>query len=271
MQVPGILGEVVLTGPDASSIVFASNNASVAEAKQFWSNQTSAPVEYVELSRAGQVLPADATLQTGEEISVMYSLSGAGPFGCQCQPNFDCQTNFPAFCAIGMCCNHCWCIHPEGIKAMFMAEQPICASHEMCCSADCGLLPSPACPYRPLAHSCLDAGFHKIWACELFCLQLKCGSPGWGPKCGPKFDFVTAFPDMCKIGICCDHCWLNNFCCEYWSNPFGSHCAACKCCCVKQTCGLALLGLAELFCAQCKCFHCSMHKNDEEGCSSHYM
>merc|ERR1711865_278177 len=90
-----------------------------------------------------------------------------------------------------------------GIKA----QESCCEGFDCCCSAECG--------------------FHKIWQCELFCLQLECGSPGWAPKCGGNcFKCETGFPKFCALGMCCHHCHLNNWCCEYWAHPFGEHCAA---------------------------------------------
>jgi len=246
---PGMIDEqIVLVGPDATSFSLSCvNTASVAEAKQFWSNQTSAPVEYVELARDGQVLAADASIQTGDQLSVFYNLTGSGPCGFQCSPNFKLETGFPALCALGMCCNHCWCIDCAHIGGMLKAQESCCEGFDCCCSAECG--------------------FHKIWQCELFCLQLECGSPGWAPKCGGNcFKCETGFPKFCALGMCCHHCHLNNWCCEYWAHPFGEHCAANKCICCQSTCGIAILGMAELFCLQCKCFHCAFQDPHAEGC-----
>merc|ERR1712216_657549 len=130
-----------------------------------------------------------------------------------------------------------------------MAQKACCTGFQWCCSSDCG--------------------FHKIWQCEFFCLELKCGSPGWAPNCGGScFSCEKSFPQFFQLGICCNHCGCNDWCCKHWCNPLGMHCSEGQCLCCKGNCGIALTGFAELFCAQCKCCHCDMQGVQTENAPS---
>merc|ERR1740117_1013173 len=34
----------------------------------------------------------------------------------------------------------------------------------------------------------------------------------------PTMKNTTDFPDFVRLGLCCNHCWLNSWCCSYWSS-----------------------------------------------------
>merc|ERR1712166_43237 len=240
---PGRMREATLIGPDEKSLIFAYDAATAKEAKRAWSASSGCSIEHIQLLLAdGTELEDTAELPSGD-VSVRYSLAGAGmPFGCQVDVKFDCETNFPGFIALGLCCNHCWASGYE--DGWIKGGTACCADHVWCFSSDCGL--------------------HKLWKCEVCCLGMDCGS-GLCDLHKPTMKNTTDFPDFVRLGLCCNHCWLNSWCCSYWSAPFGDHCSSATCLCCHTTCGMALLGFAELFCAQLECFHCQMTDPHSSG------
>merc|ERR1711865_1359062 len=82
--------------------------ATVADAKNFFADSTSAPTEYIKVLREDglEVINEDTPLRSGEQLTILYTLAGGG--SCKCEVKCKCETDFPPLCQLGWCCNHCW-------------------------------------------------------------------------------------------------------------------------------------------------------------------
>ena len=76
---PGQMREATLIGPDEKSLIFACDAATAKEAKRAWSASSGCSIEHIQLLLAdGTELEDTAELPSGD-VSVRYSLAGAGP------------------------------------------------------------------------------------------------------------------------------------------------------------------------------------------------
>merc|ERR1712194_248905 len=234
LEIPGqqAVDEIVLRGPDSSTLVLDRSKVTVEEAKALWSQEHNAPASYIDLFRGDSALPDDAELTSGD-INVRYTISGGG--SCHVDPKFECETHFPQFCALGLCCNHCWIGSCSKWEHQMLGHEFCCWDKVFCLNNDCG--------------------FHKLWQCECLCLSAKCGDRCCGVH-KPKCDTTTHFPQFCRCGLCCNHCWWDTWCCGYFNHMLELNCCEDHCLCCSHNCGLTTLGLCELFCLQCRCFHC---------------
>merc|ERR1712166_1510001 len=100
--------EITLMGPDSRSMTFKHDaGATVADAKHFFADSTSAPTEYIKVFREDglEVINEDTPLRSGEQLTILYTLAGGG--SCKCEVKCKCETDFPHLCQLGCRCDHC--------------------------------------------------------------------------------------------------------------------------------------------------------------------
>ena len=135
---------VLIKGPDESELHFDYlGGATVGDAKKFFSDSTNAPIEYVSIRRAGvEATDMNASLNSGETVSITYTLAGGGKGGgsFKCEIKCNCNTSFPGLCQLGLCCNHCWIgsCHGNCFKEWLCGHTFCCYQREMCVNMDCG-------------------------------------------------------------------------------------------------------------------------------------